>query len=118
MRFDILHSPPPPVSANEQSCVLRVATAQGAVLLPGDVGIRGEYQMLLRELTADVLLAPHHGSRSSSSYAFIRAVSPGCGVQPLGTANMAIHIPRLWNDTAIGCRTGLYCDRWATRCPG
>lgn len=74
--FEIVHSPPPPASANEQSCVLRVAAGQGAVLLPGDVGIRGEYQMLARELSADLLLAPHHGSRSSSSYAFIRAVNP------------------------------------------
>ncbi|MFA5679288.1 MAG: DNA internalization-related competence protein ComEC/Rec2 [Pseudomonas sp.] len=76
IQFDIVHSPPPPASANEQSCVLRVATGSGAVLLPGDVGIRGEYQMLVRELSADLLLAPHHGSRSSSSYAFIRAVDP------------------------------------------
>lgn len=74
--FEIVHSPPPPASANEQSCVLRIAAGQGAALLPGDVGIRGEYQMLAREVTADLLLAPHHGSRSSSSYAFIRAVNP------------------------------------------
>lgn len=76
VRFEILHSPPPPASANEQSCVLRVVLGDKAVLLPGDVGIRGEYQMLAKTLTADVLLAPHHGSRSSSSYAFIRAVNP------------------------------------------
>ena len=74
--FEILHSPPPPASANEQSCVLRVVAGDQAVLLPGDVGIRGEYQMLDKPLTAAVLLAPHHGSRSSSSYAFIRAVGP------------------------------------------
>lgn len=76
VRFEVLHSPPPPASANEQSCVLRVVVGESAVLLPGDVGIRGEYQMLERPLAADLLLAPHHGSRSSSSYAFIRAVSP------------------------------------------
>lgn len=76
VHFQILHSPPPPATANEQSCVLRVVVGKHAVLLPGDVGIRGEYQMLEKKLTADVLLAPHHGSRSSSSYAFIRAVNP------------------------------------------
>ena len=76
VHFEILHSPPPPATANEQSCVLRVAAGDQAVLLTGDIGIRGEYQMLDKTLAASVLLAPHHGSRSSSSYAFIRAVNP------------------------------------------
>jgi competence protein ComEC len=76
VRFEILYSPPPPAPPNEQSCVLRVVAGERAVLLPGDVGVRSEYQMLRHVLSADLLLAPHHGSRSSSSYAFIRAVNP------------------------------------------
>lgn len=76
VRFEILYSPPPPAPPNEQSCVLRVVAGEWAVLLPGDVGVRSEYQMLRHVLSADLLLAPHHGSRSSSSYAFIRAVNP------------------------------------------
>src|SRR5690554_5254336 len=75
VRFEILYSPPPPAPPNEQSCVLRVVAGERAVLLPGDVGVRSEYQMLRHVLSADLLLAPHHGSRSSSSYAFIRARS-------------------------------------------
>ncbi len=78
VRFEILYSAPPPAPANERSCVLRVVAGQGrgGVLLTGDLGIRGEYQLLLHELQAELLLAPHHGSRSSSSYALIRAVRP------------------------------------------
>ncbi|MEZ2745053.1 DNA internalization-related competence protein ComEC/Rec2 [Halopseudomonas bauzanensis] len=84
VRFEILYSPPPPAPPNEQSCVLRAVAGDSAVLLPGDLGIRGEYQMLDRTLTADLLLAPHHGSRSSSSYAFIRAVQPRWAVFSAG----------------------------------
>lgn len=76
VEFHIVYSAPAPAPANERSCVLRVTGAQGSVLLPGDLGVRGEYQMLNESLKSDLLIAPHHGSRTSSSYAFIRAVSP------------------------------------------
>ncbi|SDS36744.1 competence protein ComEC [Halopseudomonas xinjiangensis] len=76
VEFRVVYSAPPPAPANERSCVLRITSQWGSVLLPGDLGIRGEYQMLAEPLRADLLIAPHHGSRTSSSYAFIRAVSP------------------------------------------
>lgn len=76
VNFEIVHSPAPPASANAQSCVLRAVAGSSGVLLPGDIGKDGEYQMLGKQLAASVLLAPHHGSNSSSSYAFIRAVAP------------------------------------------
>ena len=76
VEFEIIHSPPATGSPNDQSCVLRARNGEQAVLLPGDVSKKGEYQMLTKELSADVLLAPHHGSHTSSSYAFIRRVAP------------------------------------------
>src|SRR5690606_5478536 len=61
VRFEILYSQPPPARPNEQSCVLRAVAGDTAVLLPGDLGVSSEYQMLGQTLRADVLLAPHHG---------------------------------------------------------
>lgn len=89
--FEIIYSAPPPAPANERSCVLRVTAGPHSLLLTGDVGIRGEYQMLSRELGASLLLAPHHGSRTSSSYAFIRAVQPQWVVFSAGHANRFNH---------------------------
>lgn len=82
IRMRLLHPPEHfPYLANDSSCVLRVETSDAAplLLLPGDIGHLVE-QRLVREqsgaLAAPVLVMPHHGSRSSSSEAFLAAVSP------------------------------------------
>lgn len=63
---------------NDTSCVLRVSAGGGTILLPGDIETRAERALLGRgdDLRAHILAAPHHGSRSSSSPAFVAAVAP------------------------------------------
>lgn len=62
---------------NNASCVLKVGRGDRSVLLPGDIE-RPVEQLLVRnqtaKLAAAVLVAPHHGSASSSSPGFIEAV--------------------------------------------
>jgi competence protein ComEC len=75
VRFRFLHPPPHfPYLRNESSCVLRVETAHGALLLTGDIGEVIERDLLRREPTAvraQVVLVAHHGSDSSSDPAFV-----------------------------------------------
>ncbi|NOX81069.1 MAG: DNA internalization-related competence protein ComEC/Rec2 [Deltaproteobacteria bacterium] len=70
--------PPPGVSVNDQSLVLRLSAGAYAFLFPGDISKTAEKKLLdqHRELRADILLAPHHGSKTSGSRAFISAVNP------------------------------------------
>ena len=66
-------------SPNTLSCVLRIASQQGAVaLLAGDIEKKQEQALVARAapLSAHVLLVPHHGSKTSSSAAFLDAVQP------------------------------------------
>lgn len=79
---------------NDLSCVLRVlgAAGQGGALLTGDLGAQQEAQLAQRsDLRADLLVAPHHGSRTSSSAAFLDAVKARIVVVQAGYRNRFGH---------------------------
>ncbi len=76
-------------SRNDRSCVLRVSSGAGALLLPGDIEARAEAAMLQRPILLDAtaVIAPHHGSNTSSTRSWVRAVDPRVVVFSAGLAN-------------------------------
>jgi competence protein ComEC len=96
VRFAILHpgAAAPSKKRNDLSCVLKVSAGGRAMLLTGDIEKPAEAELLRRDaagLAADVLLAPHHGSRTSSTEAFLAAVDAGAVVVPVGYRNRFGH---------------------------
>lgn len=79
---------------NEDSCVLRISDGNHSVLLTGDVQHQAESELINLPaglLRSDILSSPHHGSRSSSSVAFIAAVAPDYVVHSAGYQNRWHH---------------------------
>ena len=75
----VLHPPEGWIASqedNECSLVLRLEWDGVRVLLPGDIQSAGEAAVSSLDCRAEVLKVPHHGSRTSSSDAFIDAVAP------------------------------------------
>lgn len=95
VQFEVLHplagDHALPLKPNALSCVLRVQGVAGGrplrLLLTGDIEAGQEAALLARTgaaLQAEVLLVPHHGSRTSSSAAFIEAVRPDVALVQAG----------------------------------
>ncbi len=79
---------------NNQSCVLRVNSKAGSVLFAADIEKTTEQQLLSRygkQLAADVLIVPHHGSKTSSTVDFIAAVDPEISIFSVGYKNKFKH---------------------------
>jgi competence protein ComEC len=76
-------------SDNNASCVLLIVAAKQKILLPGDIEAGAERKLakdpLLRETS--VVLAPHHGSRTSSSEPFVNVLAAKYVVFSAGYAN-------------------------------
>ncbi len=89
--FEILH----PVAAgawtddNATSCVLRVSGAGVSLLFPGDIEASVEHDLVAQAgfRGADLVVAPHHGSRTSSSAEFVAATRPRYVVFATGFRN-------------------------------
>ncbi|WP_338848602.1 DNA internalization-related competence protein ComEC/Rec2 [Massilia sp. W12] len=96
-RFAILHPDPTFANAsrsNARSCVLKISHAQApALLLAGDIEAAQEAHLLARgaPLRAAILLAPHHGSGTSSSVPFLQAVQPELALFQVGWHNRYRH---------------------------
>lgn len=94
--FRVLSPASSPVGGNnnDRSCVLQVSGSAGELLLTGDISTRVEPAVAAalaeRELPL-VLLVPHHGSRTSSSAAFIQAVQPSLALVSAGWRNRFGH---------------------------
>ena len=90
VRVEILRSGwQPGRSTNDNSLVLRLVHGEVGIVLAGDVEALAEAELAQssRDLRADVLKAGHHGSRTSSTDAFLRAVRPAHVVFSVGAHN-------------------------------
>ncbi len=126
VRFEVLHPTPEVYEAalkpNTLSCVLRVQGADKVALLTGDIE-RDQEIRLLRErpeaLRADVLLVPHHGSKTSSSAAFLDAVHPRVAVFQAGHHNRYGHpageVLERYRERGIARLDSPHCGAWVWR---
>ena len=84
---------------NNRSCVLKITSAAGSLLLTGDIVQSVETELIkqhksnqdLISLKSDVMIAPHHGSKTSSSVEFIDEVQPDLTVFTAGYLNRFRH---------------------------
>ncbi|WP_307691332.1 DNA internalization-related competence protein ComEC/Rec2 [Variovorax ginsengisoli] len=95
--FEVLHPRADDIAflskPNTLSCVLRIHAGTNAVLLAGDIERLQELALVTRTsaLGADLLLVPHHGSKTSSSDALLDAVAPRIALVQAGYRNRFGH---------------------------
>lgn len=85
--LDVLHPKDSTNGRNNDSCVVKITSGvpeyRFSILLPGDIEKSSEYELAadqLNTLSADIVIVPHHGSNSSSTYPFIKRVNPSFAI--------------------------------------
>ena len=101
VQFEILHPQPTHyrldgsgvLPSNAMSCVLRIDDGQHSAWLSGDLDAERETRLALErpDLRADLLLAPHHGSASSSSAVLLNTLRPSLVIVQSGYRNRFGH---------------------------
>jgi competence protein ComEC len=114
VKVRLLHPPPGAglsenTNPNEKSLVLKISSGAVSCLFPGDLEGAGEDMVVKRAgslLESDVLLAPHHGSATSCSSAFLKEVKPRVCIISCGKGNpfRFPHETALRRLEALGCR--------------
>ncbi len=97
--FEMMHPTPahytlPNLRRNDRSCVLRVSAGGQSILLTADIEQKSERDLVQRfsgRLASQVLLVPHHGSRTSSSPGFLGQVNPRHVIVSAGYRNRFGH---------------------------
>ncbi|BDH62974.1 hypothetical protein MTP04_31040 [Lysinibacillus sp. PLM2] len=92
LKIDVLNADENASDNNDASIVLKVTYGEVSFLLTGDAGIEIEEEMLKSEdVSATILKAGHHGSNTSSSLNFIKAVDPEATILSYGQDNAYGH---------------------------
>jgi competence protein ComEC len=127
--FDVLHPQAAdyaaPAKPNAMSCVLRISGGQRTALLVGDLEAPQEGRLVAAAapLRADLLLVPHHGSKTSSSPAFLDAVHPALALVQAGYRNRFGHpaapVVARYRERGIGVVDSAHCGaaRWSSLLP-
>ena len=123
-----------PQKSNAMSCVLRISTPHQSALLAGDIEQAQEARLVRNHQTganvtesgvlkSDVLLVPHHGSKTSSSAAFLDAVQPQFAVVQAGYRNRYGHpaasVLKRYNERNIKVLDTAHCGAllWSSSLP-
>ena len=83
-----------PYLGNDSSCVLKVSSKNGSILLTADIQLAIEYRLIHQfadKIQSDVLVVPHHGSKTSSSLPFLQKVKAKTAINSSGLANQFHH---------------------------
>jgi competence protein ComEC len=91
VEFEFLYPPKNRLGRNnDSSCVLKISVGEYSVLLTGDIEKSAERYLLEHSyaaLKSNIIIAPHHGSKTSSTPEFIQAVQPEYVLYPAGYRN-------------------------------
>jgi len=125
VRFEVLHPLPEAYGgtskSNAMSCVLRVSSPQTgqSLLLTGDIEAAQEQALVARSgptLRSQVLIAPHHGSKTSSTAELLEAVAPQTAVFQAGYRNRFGHpaasVMARYEARHIAVVTSADCGAW------